>query len=106
MVAAAKFLVAATKKLFVVPNFVAVTKLFFRSIFHSVSNNQRKKKEGKSWYGIPVMCFPSQEKALPSFNPAVIVKTASHEAAQLRRRQCRLFCLSTGESGAKASPEK
>jgi len=29
MVAAAKFLVAATKILFVVPNFVAVTKPFF-----------------------------------------------------------------------------
>jgi len=29
LVAAAKFLVAATKKLFVVPNFVAVTKPFF-----------------------------------------------------------------------------
>jgi len=29
MVAAAKFLVATTKKLFVVPNFVAVTKHFF-----------------------------------------------------------------------------
>jgi len=29
LVAAAKFLVAATKILFVVPNFVAVTKLFF-----------------------------------------------------------------------------
>jgi len=29
MVAAAKFLVAGTKNLFVVPNFVAVTKLFF-----------------------------------------------------------------------------
>jgi len=31
MVAAAKFLVAATKKIFVVPNFVAVTKPFFPS---------------------------------------------------------------------------
>ena len=31
LVAAAKFLVAATKKLFVVPNFVAVTKPFFSS---------------------------------------------------------------------------
>jgi len=30
LVAAAKFLVAATKILFVVPNFVAVTKPFFR----------------------------------------------------------------------------
>jgi len=30
MVAAAKFLVAATKNLFVIPNFVAVTKHFFR----------------------------------------------------------------------------
>jgi len=30
--AAAKFLVAATKNLFVVPNFVAVTKPFFRAI--------------------------------------------------------------------------
>jgi len=29
MVAAAKFLVAATKNVFVVPNFVAVTKPFF-----------------------------------------------------------------------------
>jgi len=29
LVAAAKFLVAATKNLFVVPNFAAVTKLFF-----------------------------------------------------------------------------
>jgi len=29
LVAAAKFLVAATKKIFVVPNFVAVTKPFF-----------------------------------------------------------------------------
>ena len=29
LVAAAKFLVAATKKLFVVPSFVAVTKPFF-----------------------------------------------------------------------------
>jgi len=29
LVAAAKFLVAATKNLFVVPNFVAVTKPFF-----------------------------------------------------------------------------
>jgi len=29
LVAAAKFLVAATKKLFVVPNFVAVAKPFF-----------------------------------------------------------------------------
>ena len=29
LVAAANFLVAATKKIFVVPNFVAVTKLFF-----------------------------------------------------------------------------
>jgi len=34
LVAAAKFLVAATKKLFVVPNFVAVTKPFF-SVKHS-----------------------------------------------------------------------
>jgi len=30
LVAATKFLVAATKKLFVVPNFVAVTKQFFK----------------------------------------------------------------------------
>jgi len=30
LVAAAKILVAGTKKLFVVPNFVAVTKPFFR----------------------------------------------------------------------------
>ena len=34
MVAAAKFLVAATKNLFVVPNFVAVTKPFFRDKIH------------------------------------------------------------------------
>jgi len=32
LVAAAKFLVAATKNSFVVPNFVAVTKPFFRDI--------------------------------------------------------------------------
>jgi len=31
LVAAAKFLVATTKSLFVVPNFVAVTKPFFRA---------------------------------------------------------------------------
>jgi len=33
LVAAAKFLVAATKILFVVPNFVAVTKPFFPVLF-------------------------------------------------------------------------
>jgi len=32
LVAAAKFLVAATKKIFVVPNFVAVTKPFFHDL--------------------------------------------------------------------------
>jgi len=37
LVAAAKFLVAATRILFVVPNFVAVTKPFFR--VHSILIN-------------------------------------------------------------------
>jgi len=36
LVSAAKFLVAATKNLFVVPNFVAVTKLFFPSTFSNL----------------------------------------------------------------------
>jgi len=35
LVAAAKFLVAATKKIFVVPNFVAVTKPFFPVLMQS-----------------------------------------------------------------------
>jgi len=35
LVVAAKFLVAATKKLFVVPNFVAVQNHFFRDGFNS-----------------------------------------------------------------------
>jgi len=46
LVAAANFLVAATKILFVVPNFVAVTKAFFsmREIKHfQAQNNYRKK---------------------------------------------------------------
>jgi len=38
LVAAAKFLVAATKKIFVVPNFVAVTKPFF---FRAASFDRR-----------------------------------------------------------------
>jgi len=39
LVATAKFLVAATKKIFVVPNFVAVTKPFFRADMDICRNN-------------------------------------------------------------------
>jgi len=45
LVAAAKFLVATTKKLFVVPNFVAVTRpFFFRALLRSDAARQQKKK--------------------------------------------------------------
>jgi len=44
LVASAKFLVAATKKLFVVPNFFAVTKPFFSVI---------------DWWFIRVVCGPN-----------------------------------------------
>jgi len=45
LVAAAKLLVAATKNLFVVPNFVAVTKQFFRdpSLYKSKASDDKTK---------------------------------------------------------------
>jgi len=52
LVAAAKFLVAATKNLFVVPNFVAVTKPFF-----SVNQNIFFRKLTNIW-DIFVMIHP------------------------------------------------
>jgi len=47
LVAAAKFLVAATKNLFVVPNFVAATKPFF-SVGTKLNLKKNKEKEA-SW---------------------------------------------------------
>jgi len=48
LVAAAKFLVATTKNLFIVPNFVAVTKHFFPCVYRTIFEIQRKKREGCS----------------------------------------------------------
>jgi len=46
LVAAAKFLVAATKNLTVVPNFVAVTKPFFRVAKLTGSSESRRSEIG------------------------------------------------------------
>jgi len=54
LVAAAKFLVAATKILFVVPNFVAVTKPFF---FRAVSHGDYQSTFRKWCFTLERCCF-------------------------------------------------
>ena len=61
LVAAAKFLVAATKKLFVVPNFVAVTKSFSFPCRPSFIGLEVTKKNIKK---IVLVCTNSQIKTL------------------------------------------
>jgi len=69
LIAAAKFLVAATKKLFVVPNFVTVTKPFF-----SVQSYVKRIEVRGNLFSLDipdeiVKCFDGNSQRVLSINP-------------------------------------
>jgi len=57
LVAAAKFLIAATKNLFVVPNFAAVTKPFF-SVYQPAAETQAASAFPDRLHGVPCASLP------------------------------------------------
>jgi len=74
LVAAAKFVVTATKYLFVVPDFVAVTKPFFRAFNGLVTMESRRKFDLKQYLKKYLPIFSGETQKVQDFNNSYIYK--------------------------------
>jgi len=73
LVAAAKLLVAATKKLFVVPNFVAVTKPFFFRAQSSDQSHTSRRQLDCVQYGVRQLIVRATYNGIGDYGPHLLI---------------------------------